>query len=163
MRKYAASSYDDYLCLKPPLLLWIAVIYLSRAISLPVLMGLGSARHMSPDAARLLTGLWSTDELLPSLIAVAVLVAMFRRVPDASRPVRWIWSHGRWLLMASAGFDLALLLISLIRSGPLQLDDQGPPLSLLMAGLDVYFLLFILTVRRVRDTFASFPLLSAPR
>ncbi len=163
MPKYTASSYDDYLCLKPPLMLWITVVYLSRAVTGPVVMGLGSAARMSPDATRLLTGFWSTDTLLPSLIAVAVLVAMCRRVPQASRVVRWVWSHGRWLLAASAGIDLALLAISLVRNPPMPTDGQVPPLSLLMASLDAYFLLYILTVRRVRDTFASFPLLSAPR
>lgn len=35
-RTYSPASYDDNWCLKPPLLLWVALIYLSRAISLPV-------------------------------------------------------------------------------------------------------------------------------
>lgn len=33
-RRYTPSSYDDYFCLKPPVLLWIAALYLSRAVVL---------------------------------------------------------------------------------------------------------------------------------
>lgn len=36
-RVYGPSSYDDHFCLKPAALLWLAVIYLSRALLLVVI------------------------------------------------------------------------------------------------------------------------------
>jgi hypothetical protein len=151
---YSESSYDHYLCLKPPLLLWFAVLYLSRAVTLPAAMGIGTFAGVNADAIALFRGLWSMQTLLPSLIAICFLYALCRRVPGASKPVRWIWARGRILLAASAGMDLALSLISMIRHG--EIDDQAL-MSLLAAAADAYFLLYILVARRVRDTFSEFP------
>ena len=154
MARYTASSYDDYLCLRPPLLLWLSVLYYSRAIALPIVMAMGRFAGVNNNAIQLLRGLWSLQTLIPSLIAAAILYAMFQRVPTAPRPVRWVWAHGRLLLTLSAVIDLSLVGISLLR-----LDEQNSQmLPLLAAGaLDAYFLLYILTARRVRDTFAHFP------
>ena len=154
---YSASSYDDHMCLKPPPLLWLAVLYLSRAVTLPVAMGIGTFAGVNADAIALFHALWSMQTLLPSAIALCVLYALCRRVPNASKTVRWIWAHGRVLLALSGGMDLILSLISfisLIRQG--EIDDQAW-MSLLTAAADGYFLLYILVARRVRDTFSEFP------
>jgi hypothetical protein len=153
-KSYSESSYDNYLCLKPPLLLWLAVLYLCRAVTLPAAMGIGTFAGVNADAIALFHGLWNMQTLLPSLIALCVLYALCRRVPNASVPVRWIWANGRILLAVSAGMDLALSLISLIRHG--EIDDQAM-MSLLAAAADAYFLLYILLARRVRDAFSEFP------
>lgn len=151
---YSESSYDHYLCLKPPLLLWLAVLYLSRAVTLPAAMGIGAFAGVNADAIALFRGLWSMQTLLPSLIAICILYALCRRVPNASKPVRWIWAHGRIFLAVSAGMDLVLSLISLIRQE--EIDNQALVL-LLAAAADAYFLLYILVARRVRDAFLEFP------
>ena len=154
MNKYAASSYDGYLCLKPPMLLWLAILYLSRALTLPIAMGVGSFAGVNHDAIALLQGLWSLPTLVPSLMAVSVLYAMCRRQPGASRAVRWIWAHGRAMLVASALLDCILSLMPLLGSG--NIDDRIPP-SLFVAGFDLYFAVYVLMAPRVRDTFAEFP------
>src|ERR1700687_5274283 len=92
---YASSYYDDHLCLKPPLLLWAAVLYLSRSITLPIAMALGHFAGVDSSAITAFRGLWSLDGLIPSAIAAVMLYALCRRVPSASRPVRWIWAHGQ--------------------------------------------------------------------
>ena len=153
-KSYSESSYDNYLCLKPPMLLWLAVLYLCRAVTLPAAMGIGTFAGVNADAIALFHGLWSMQTLLPSVIAFCVLYALCRRVPNASVPVRWIWANGRILLAVSAGMDLALSLISLIRQG--EIDDQAM-MSLLAAAADAYFLFYILLARRVRDAFSEFP------
>jgi hypothetical protein len=152
---YGESSYDHHMCLKPPLLLWLAVLYLCRAVTLPAAMGIGTVAGVNADAIALFHGLWSIQTLLPSAIALCVLYALCRRLPNASMPVRWIWANGRILLALSAGTDLVLSLIALIRQG--EIDDQAL-MSLLAAAVDAYFLLYILLARRVRDAFAEFPL-----
>src|SRR5208337_417447 len=151
---YGPSNYDDYLCLKPPLLLWVAVLYLSRAITLPVAMGIASFAGVNADAIALLRRLWSVEALAPSLIAAVILYALCRRIPTASGLLRWIWARGRVFLVVSAGIDLILSLSSPIRLR--EINDEVL-LSLLSAAVDLYFLLYIFAARRVRDTFSEFP------
>ena len=151
---YPSSHYDDQMCLKPPMLLWVAVLYLSRAITLPVAMAIGHFAGVDATAITLFRGLWSVDALIPSLIAAVILYALCRRVPSASKGVRWIWARGRIVLAVSAVLDMALLSIALIRRG--EINDQSL-LSLFAAVLDGYFLVYILAARRVRHAFAEFP------
>jgi len=151
---YSASSYDDYLCLKPPFLLWLGILYLSKAVTLPMAMAIASFSGVNPYAITLMRGLWSAQSLVPSAIAVLVLFALLRRMPSASKPVRWIWAHGGALLAMSAGIDLALSLAQFIRVG--ELNDQTI-VSLMSAGIDLYFLTYVLAARRVRDAFGEFP------
>src|SRR5580658_8110002 len=114
---YPASYYDDQMCLKPPLLLWVAVLYLTRAITLPVAMAIGHFAGVDSRAISSFHAFWSIDSLLPSLVAGLVLYALCRRVPTASRVVRWIWARGRVLLAVAAVLDMALIMIALIRQG----------------------------------------------
>lgn len=142
------------MCLKPPLLLWVAVLYLSRTITLPVGMAIGHFAGVDASAITVFRGLWSIDGLIPSLIAAVILYTLCRRVPTASALVRWIWARGRIFLAGSAFLDMALLLIALIRQG--EIDDQSL-LSLIAAVADLYFLVYILAARRVRHAFSEFP------
>ena len=151
---YAPSNYDDDLCLKPPLLLSLTVLYLSRAIMLPIAIGIGHIAGVNAQAMTLLRGFWSEDQLLPALIAIPVLYAFCRRVPTASRLVRWIWARGRVFLALSAGLDIFLPFIAQLWHR--DINDQFL-VSLLTSGMDVYFLVYVLAARRVRDTFADFP------
>jgi hypothetical protein len=73
---YPASHYDDHLCLKPPLLLWVAALYLSRAVTLPIAMAIAHFAGVDQKAITLTRALWSVDGLVPSLIAAAVLYAL---------------------------------------------------------------------------------------
>jgi hypothetical protein len=151
---YPPSHYDHHLCLKPPLLLWLAVLYLSRAVTLPVAMAIGSFAGVNADAIALVRRWWSLDALLPAVFALAMLGAFCRRVPAASQAVRWLWARGRAIIGLSAGLDLGLTMLTLLRAG--EIDEQGV-WSLLSAAIDAYFLFYVLAARRVRDTFAEFP------
>lgn len=154
-RRYSPSSYDDDMCLKPPFLLWVAIVYLARAVALPVVLGIASMGGGGGNVRVFAGGFLNVDTLAPSLIAVLVLCAMLRRVPSGSRPLRWVWAHGRVLLVAAALLDsgLSLLNWTLHRT---DVDTQSDT-SLLAAGLDLYFLAYILSTPRVRDAFADFP------
>jgi hypothetical protein len=153
-RTYPASHYDDQMCLKPPFLLWVAVLYLSRALTLPIAMALGHFAGVDEKAITLFRGIWSADALIPSTIAAVMLYALVRRLPTASPPVRWIWAHGRIVLAVSAVLDIALLTMALIRQG--EINDQSI-WSLVAAGGDLYFLIYILAARRVRHALLEFP------
>jgi hypothetical protein len=152
--RYHPSQFDDDMCLKPPLLLWLAVIYLARAVVLPIGIGIGHLAGVDDKAFASLRSLWSLEALVPALVALPVLYALFRRAPGASRVTRWFWRRGRVLLALSAGLDVALSLFQLATPGP----GSDPIIAGGAASVDLYFLAYILIARRVRDAFSDFPL-----
>jgi len=151
---YPESYYDDRMCLKPPLLLWLAATYLSRAITLPLLMAIAHFAGVDSRAISALREYWSVDSLIPSLIAALIMVALFRRVPSAPRPVRWIWARGQILLAVSAILDIALQAIAAIGQGEI---NNLSLLSAAAAVVDLYFLVYVLAASRVRHVFSEFP------
>jgi DUF2919 family protein len=150
---YHPSSFDDDMCLKPPLLLWLATIYLARAILLPIGIGIGHFAGVDDKAFVLLRSLWRVEGLVPALLALPVLFALFRRTPTAARMTRRMWAHGRIFLAVSAGIDAALSLFQLTTST----EGDQPIITMGSELIDVYFLAYILFARRVRDTFTDFP------
>jgi hypothetical protein len=146
------SKYDQYLCLKPPVLLWIALVFLSRAVTLPVLVRLSSLAGGTADTTDFVRGAFDAYTALPSLIAAVVLYAFLRRSPKASNAVRWIWARGRMILAAAAALDFGLWFLDLPTG-----QGTGDAARVLVAALDVYFLVYILAARRVREVFAQFP------
>ncbi len=154
-RGYSPSSYDDNFCLKPPGLLWLAVLYLSRAFLLLVIYVVSSVSRVSPDALATLRGTVSIYAFVPSLVAAPVLFALLHRAPSSAELVRWIWAHGRTILTLAAILDCAA---SIGSSGLIDEDAANlNVISLLAALFDIYFLVYILATRRVRDAFADFP------
>jgi hypothetical protein len=151
---YSPSNYDDEMCLKPPLLLWLAVLFLCRAIVLPVVIGIGHVAGVNAEAMTQLREFWSADQLLPAVIAIPVLCALCWRSGSAPNVLRWIWAHGRVILAASAAVDIALPLVSQLWQR--QITDQFV-VTLFASGVDVYFVTYIIAARRVRDTFQDFP------
>jgi hypothetical protein len=151
---YHPSSFDDELCLKPPALIWFVTLYLSRAILMPLVVGLGHYAGVNRDAMALLRAFWREDTLLPAMLAAPVLYALCRRQGSASRAVRWIWDHGRVLLAGAAAADILLNVYDLIPFT--KLDDAGV-MPLAAAMVDAFFLTYVLAARRVRDAFCDFP------
>jgi hypothetical protein len=151
---YSPSNYDDEMCLKPPLLLWLAVLFLCRAIMLPVVIGVGHVAGVNADAMTQLRDFWSADQLVPAVIAIPVLCALCWRSGSAPDALRRVWARGRVILALSAAVDIALPIASQLWQR--QITDQFV-VTLFASGVDVYFLVYILAARRVRDTFLDFP------
>lgn len=156
------ASYDDNFCLKPPMLLWVALLFLSRAVVVPAVFALMRFTGAAADPKDLFAGSFDVQTLIPSAIAALVLLAALRRKPSASRAVRWIWAHGRTLVALSAMLDFGLS----IAHSPLwhgDFNDRADlPLPLLTAAFDLYFLVYVLAARQVRDAFADFPEMLQP-
>jgi hypothetical protein len=153
--RYPPSTYDEHLCLKPPLMLWLCILFLSRAVTLPFLIGLSSLGGGTSNTMQFVRGLFSTNTLFPSCIALAVLCALIRRSPSGPGWARWIWARGRLILALSAVLDFALALAG----SPIwdvQLIQQAA-MSPLTGALDLYFLAYLLASKRTRDTFSDFP------
>lgn len=154
---YGASSYDDNFCLKPPALLWLAVIYLSRA-SLLLVIYVASSMSLSrvnPQALAELRGTVSIYAFIPALVAAPIFYALLARAPSSGSLVRWFWSRGRTILILATIADAA---ISIGGSGITGGDAAELNVGFLVAALfDAYFLIYILATRRIRDVFADFP------
>jgi hypothetical protein len=151
---YNPSDFDEEMCLKPPVLLWVVVLYLSRGIALPIAVGIGHVLGIDTAAMAALRGFWKVDDFVPALVAIPVLYALFRRTSKASRTVRWLWTNGRILLAAAAAIDIALSISSLLPFA--ELGDQAAA-AICGIVMDAYFIIYILKARRVRDTFSDFP------
>ncbi len=154
-RAYDPSSYDGNFCLKPPALLWLAVLYLSRALVLIIASDVARIARIGNDVATTLSGAASVYALVPSLIAAPLLYALIFRAPTSPKPVRWIWAHGRTILILAAILDCAA---SVTASGVIAGDVADLSAGLLLAAVfDVYFLVYVAATPRVRDVFADFP------
>jgi len=152
---YPLSHYDNQMCLKAPMLLWVTILYLSRAITLPIAMGIGHAAGVDNMAIEKFHEFWSAYGLIPSLMAALVLITLIRRVPAAPDWMRWVFARGRIFLAAAAISDIALLWTVSIRHGAV---ENLALWSIVSTALDAAFLAYILASRRVRHVFAEFPL-----
>ena len=152
---YGFAAYDRYMSLRPPLLLWIAVLYLSRAIVLPLVAQLVSCTGSTTDATSMMHDQFTPLVLVPSFFAIVVLWVLLAKSPSRGPLMRRIYARGRTLLALSALCDLVVHVV-----GPALWGGELPEQTLgtLLVGLfDGYFLVFVLVSRQVRDVFASFP------
>lgn len=157
--RYPPSAYDDEWCLKPPPLLWIALLYLSRGLVVPPLMGMGHYSGVNPDALGMLRDFWQPLCLIPAVIALPVLITAFRRVPRASDAMRWIWRQGRPIVVLAALADITVSLAPTLQRGEF---DDASLVPGFCAAFDLYFIAYLLLAARVRDTFCDFPERTAP-
>jgi hypothetical protein len=141
------------MCLKAPVLLWVVILYLSRAIILPIAAAIGHVAGVDDRAIAQFRGSWSIYGLLPSLIAAIILITLLRRSPAAPDWMRWVWERGRSVLAVAAILDIILLATANIRQQGLEFSLG----SICAAVFDGCLLVYILAVRRVRDVFAEFP------
>jgi hypothetical protein len=127
---------------------------------LPVVIGIGHVAGVNADAMTQLREFWSADQLVPAVIAIPVLCALCWRSGSAPDALRGIWARGRVILALSAAVDIALPIAAQLVQR--QTTDQFV-VTLFASGVDVYFLVYILAARRVRDTFVDFPAPRSPR
>lgn len=139
---YHPDAYDEHFALRVPAVLWLVMAWAVHPLILLALGHLPQSGNEFAYVARLV----EAPALLATLPAVVVLVAAARRRPAAGVLTRGTWRHGRWLLLIAlvANFSLCLP------------HPHGAWLALRM-GADVAAASALLTVARVRDTFADFP------
>ncbi len=159
-RLYADSAYDDYFSLKPSLPLWLAVLFLSREITLPLLMGAAHVAGVNDGALSLIRELWSLDfSMAPAIPGAAVLYLFIRRVPTASLLVRRAWSRGKMLLVIAAILDVAASVAKLTHGNAI---NDLTVISGISIGIDLAIIGYVAMSQRVLDTFADFPMTAAP-
>lgn len=153
MLKYDARHYDDHLRLKVSLLLWLALIYgvrhflfLAAARLMP--LDIGAAPWVSLQANVYL--MWSD---LPALM---VLLATGHRIPTALQIMRWIWTHGRWILVCSylLGMSIFLYLHLDVISN---INSRDFIAAVCVVLPDIAFMGYLLRSELVGDIFREFP------
>jgi hypothetical protein len=152
LKKYPASAYDDNLCIKISIGLWLTIVFLLR----PYVVMLLSFANMS-NTMELIHLLYVNDttfalSAVAALPTVVLFITWTKRRPDSGRAIRWIWNHGRAFLAVSIVLNLIIVVISAFwaRRGP-QFADA------IQAILIVYIILYLYRSERVRDTFQDFP------
>lgn len=152
--KYDFDCYDKHACLKPSLLLMLAMVFACREYLLPLVVLLGSIKGNSYQIDFLLEE-HHTLALATEVPALLVVYAMIRRVPTGDRVARWVWKWGRVLLATAISLDLWLV----ASFSDLSLRHVGDEdlLTLGRVAVDVAILCYLALSGRVQDTFAEFP------
>jgi hypothetical protein len=152
-RQYAFSAYDKHLCLKISMPMWAAILFLARPFAI-LLMSFANRQDR--------TGLLSTFyhdpfslaiDTLAALPALLVIVAWARHRPEASRPIRWLWAHGRSLLLLATLLNIASVFLPLLWNPDVRMDTP----ELVKLAICVTILYMLIKSERVRDTFNDFP------
>ncbi len=154
LKSYDLGSYDHNFCLKPPLMLWLEMLYLTRAVLIPFLSAVSSMGG-AVEASSVTRGYFGFADFVCAALAMIVLLAFLRRTPSASEFWRRIWSFGRILLAAAAMFDLSVSLYRFLQIT--ETDTMRSELLLLACTVDAYIVVYLLRSRRIRDVFSDFP------
>ena len=152
--KYGLHSYDDFLCLRPPGLLIASLVFLCRGLLVFGLFGLSGG---VPEAFK---GIVDSETLwrgcLAAAPAVLVLYALFARVPTAPAFVRWIWRHGRGLMLLAA---LSYIAVAAAQFGvdPRRWHGTGSLVAKIVVLAELGTIGYVFLSSRVRQTFLDFP------
>jgi len=156
-RVYSFSAYDQYLALKIDFKLWLVIVYFLR----PVLVKLASFRsrgEAKEGALKVMEMLYPDDfslfiALAVTIPTVLVLIAYAKRKPGASTFIRRIWSNGAILLMVTAVLNMAIVVLPLLTGSIHHLGVYGWG----QIAVAVFIFGYLFASRRVKDTFADFP------
>ena len=153
MLKYSTFHYDENLQLKVPHLLWLSILYGIRHYFI-----VGAAVLMPMDVVTIPWINFQTSPyfMLTDLPAVLVLLAIGHRIPNAISFMRWVWMHGRWLLISSymAGIAVFAYVNREVMTDPSSWDF---PDGMLVVIVDFAFVGYLLSSGLVRDVFRDFP------
>jgi hypothetical protein len=150
--KYTPERYDDYLCLRVPLTLWLCLVFLVRHL---LLLGI-TFLPTTGEEITVLRELIRPEYLLADLIAVPVLVAAIRRRPRAARWMPRLWQSGRGLLVASAALYLLLLGATLLGSAR-PLTATLNEATLISGLLSLALIAYLFRSPLIRDVFSQWP------
>jgi hypothetical protein len=156
--RYDLDAYDQYLSLKPPGLLILALLFLCRSYLIPIMMlatSLGGSR--TEQFGALVYGGNPLVSLIAGIPALFVLYALRRRTPQSDRFAMWAWQHGRMLLSGSALAQLVPSVRALASDSFAFGGGTEGAAALFSIFLAAFLLLYVNVSSRVRDVFADFP------
>jgi Protein of unknown function (DUF2919) len=154
---YTPDDYNKYDVLNVPLSLVMVNLYLLKhyfIFAFPVMVQLPMISIVAQSLEQIIPSQnYSNGALLYSCIpALLVLVSMVRRVPSTGSFLRWVWQHGRRLLLLSLALEMGVISLSI----GLHLQKLTE-VSLAFLYIDMWLILFLLKSRHVKDVFTEFP------
>ncbi len=155
---YNFSDYDKYLSLKINFELWLIIAYFLRPVILKI-STIQMGRGAKSDSFSGLKDLVYPDDFgfflaFLTMIPVALVIfAYMKRKPDAPDYIRTLWRNCGKLLLLTTALNIVVVFVPF-------LFDMAYRINLVGWGqlaIAAYIMFYLLTTRRVRDTFADFP------
>jgi hypothetical protein len=155
---YNFNDYDKYLSLKINFELWLIIAYFLRPVILKI-STIQMGRGTKSDSVSGLKDLVYPDDFgfflafLTMIPVVLVIFAYMKRKPDAPDYIRTLWRNCGKLLLLTAALNVVIVFVPF-------LFDLAYRINLIGWGqvaIAAYIMFYLLTTRRVRDTFADFP------
>lgn len=154
-KDYPESAYDEYLCIKPTVLMWVIIAFLFRPFIVLIASVVNKADRVGilntfyPDRS---AAFWGAMASIP---AIFLLISWLKKQPGASAIIRRGWHHGRALLISSLLLNMCMLLWhEFMRSASLQ-NISG--LTMIQLGICVFAIYYLLRSQRLADAFSDFP------
>jgi hypothetical protein len=151
---YHPDSLDSYMCLKPPFMMKVAMIYAIQHMAMIFLVfspiSMGDLSYMK---------VFLTPQYVASdLTGLLVVIAWALRHPEANDVWRWVWRNGRILLTIGIALNLVLLAIYEVGNLVSAFFWGGREIVTFMSLLlDVMVLLYLWRSKTVLEVFAEFP------
>lgn len=157
---YTPDDYNKYDVLNVPLSLVIVNLYLLKhyfIFAVPVMAKLPIIGMVAHSLEQVIPSQnYSNGALLYSCIpALLVFISMARRLPSTGAWLRWVWQHGRGLLILGLVLEIGLTLWYFWFN--LQKLNE---VNLAFLYIDICLILFLLKSQRIRDVFTEFPQLN---
>ena len=155
---YDFSDYDKYLSLKINIDLWLIIAYFMKPLILKastIQMGFGAK---SASVSGLKDLVYPHDfgfflALLSTLPVFLLIFAYMKRKPEAPGYIRTLWHNSGKLLLLTAILNIVIVFVPSLVSMAYQINllDWG------QLAIAACIIVYLLTSRRVKDTFADFP------
>ena len=155
---YNFSDYDKYFSLKINFELWLIIAYFLRPVILKI-STIQMGRGAKSDSVSGLKDLVYPDDFgfflafVTIIPVVLVIFAYMKRKPDAPDYIRTLWGNCGKLLLLAAALNVVVVFVPF-------LFDMAYRINLIGWGqvaIAAYIIFYLMTSRRVRDTFADFP------
>ena len=155
---YNFSDYDKYLSLKINFELWLIIAYFLRPVILKISTILMGRRAKSDSVSGLKDLVYPDDfgfflAFVTIIPVVLVIFAYMKRKPEAPDYIRTLWRYSGKLLLLAAALNVVVVFVPF-------LFDMAYRINLIGWGqvaIAAYIIFYLMTSRRVRDTFADFP------
>ena len=155
---YNFSDYDKYFSLRINFELWLIIAWFMRPVIL-LISTKQMGRGPKSDSVSGLKDLVYPDDFgfflafVTIIPVVLVIFAYMKRKPDAPDYIRTLWRNCGKLLLLAAALNVVVVFVPF-------LFDMAYRINLIGWGqvaIAAYIIFYLMTSRRVRDTFADFP------
>ena len=104
---YEYSRYNHHGALRVNWVLWLVLLYMTRHTLVLALLVFASSRGQTPLG---FSALFEPVYMISDLPALALVLAMGARVPNAGKAARAVWRHGRQIILDSIAIYFVLFI-----------------------------------------------------